>query len=382
MTDRSHEKSSDVSPPPPPAGEAMLVPYDFDATPGAATPPPGLVVVHHRRHTELLWLLLAMLLGSWAAFLYSQVDRARFEERPGRMERAVRPAIAATRPSEAASLVLEVKPLTAPTASEPKAVAEILDPAGSAGPGGPTVVAAVPPPAPPITAVAPAPRKDETDDEAPAIGFNRPGEVPAIVATPPAPDDTERALNDIGVAARAARREQEDIARARAHQGEVERQRALLAAQARDRQRGLEVQVEAGRRETFRGELRAVLQRFGGSSAPQVRELVRRNMIDPSPDVEQAIAQDLSRRGRGYELDRALRINLLRSYGLSEAAILSDLAVLELRGRASRSGARGEDQALVRAAWQLLAVRPPSASVLAAQAASRMVSRTRPAPAH
>jgi hypothetical protein len=111
-----------------------------------------------------------------------------------------------------------------------------------------------------------------------------------------------------------------------------------------------------------------VLDAKGNAAAPAISELVRQSDAESDPAAWQAIQADLQR--YGPRLNRAARIALYRRHGLAEPDILALLVHEQRRLMPSRKGPRTIDEAILRAARQLLAA-PPGRITPAAHNAPR-----------
>jgi hypothetical protein len=128
------------------------------------------------------------------------------------------------------------------------------------------------------------------------------------------------------------------------------------AYQRRLRQIDEELKSAEEERPRFRAELQRLLAAQGDRAAPAIRALCERSGVNVLPEIEQAsnrLVQNHGKRMRRTEL-----INLYRDSGLREARILYDLADAESKDIGSRNGPRNEDDALIHASRQLLALPP------------------------
>jgi hypothetical protein len=135
---------------------------------------------------------------------------------------------------------------------------------------------------------------------------------------------------------------------------------AVEVRQALEQDTGELRRLDRNRQETesdrisFREDLRQAVERFGSKAGPAIRVITQKHVVEASPDVERNMERAL--KNAAGRLDWASRIHLRRAHGLPEALILEVLAEDEMRNTRARNGPRNEDEALVRAAKQLLNV--------------------------
>jgi hypothetical protein len=210
----------------------------------------------------------------------------------------------------------------------------------------------------PVAATAP----DPPVEPPPAVGFDRPADTQA----------TRDALAEIERDAALKNVERRSMAAALNDPAAVQAQSRTQAALARrDLAPGI-ARRDFDLRHQFHDVLRASLGRPAPIAAAAVLQAMARFREEPSKTLERQIANDGRIRSRSYLTNRAQRIRLLRSYGLSEPAILSDLIVVETSAQeGSRAAHLSREQAILRAARQLLAVPLPAPEIAAAQAAQK-----------
>lgn len=297
----------------------MTLFHDFEPEPtpddaeAAAPPPlePPRVVVQYRGRS-LAWAMIvpvaiAASVVTWVAIGPRGEDRSAAPRRPT----AARPVESAPAP-----VVLKVAALPARLEPVPEPTVETIPLPGPE-----------PPPVPPIEARAAAVE-----------------EAVAAAETPTA-DDTKEAMAAI----------RDEAEKALAAKVEMERLRATLPAlEAQARIRALRV-VESQRWEFHRG-VQALLRERGDSAATAIWDLAIRFPFEDDPVSDQAIQAEL--KDRGPRLDRAARIALFRRHGLPEPVILAELVREQRRLMPSRKGPRTREEAILRAAKQLLSVPP------------------------
>jgi hypothetical protein len=258
-------------------------------------------------------------------------------------------------------------------------------PASDAGPAGaitpmvhirPVVIAEPPPPEPPlpppppgllrlppalaaaaeapITELSPTPDRAplgpgaQADDPADAPGPAVPEPVAetAAIAPPEPPRDpvaeTRQAFAAIREEAERKRQELGALQMLREDFPLIEQQDEEARRQEREQQRG-----------RFRAELQALLQGPDREAGRAIWDLALSAGVEPPADVQQAIARELNR--KGPKLDRRGRIAVFRARGMTESEILARLVREQLRMIPSRKGPRDANDAIVRAARQLLA---------------------------
>lgn len=202
-----------------------------------------------------------------------------------------------------------------------------------------------------------------------AIGFDPPGTPHAARQPndPPEADaesDTQRAREEIAreAAALHARRQQVDAQRPlwleqNAVQGEQNHGELLAQALAN---------AEADR-PRFRADVRKLLAELGNQAGPQLEALCDEYGRELFQEVEDAGRRQLG--GPVARLSKAERVKVLRAQGFTEQRLLLYLRNLESRNILARGGPQDSDEALVRAAHQLLAV-PLGPTATAHRAAS------------
>jgi hypothetical protein len=176
-----------------------------------------------------------------------------------------------------------------------------------------------------------------------------PAAAPFAVAVPNDPVQTQLAMAAI---AEEARRKQEEVNQTAALRDSLPAlERKKLAEQML-----AERQATEGRRVVFRRELAALLQREGERAGPAIWALAEARHAEPSPAAEKAVAAAiLGAKGR---LDRAGRVALFRAYGLDETIIFAEMVREQIALMPSRRGPRTREEAIVRAARSLLALKP------------------------
>lgn len=306
---------------PPPTPETsetspIAAPEADDHSPAAPAPR---VVVQYRGRSRIAWVVppvaVAASLITWVA-----VDQRGRREAPA--PAPIRPAARSPEPAPP-PVVLKVAALPAPE-KPPEPVIELPPPAVPAPPPAPT-------------------------------------EPPRVVEAPRAPDpaaDTQQALAAIRDEAEKAQQARTEMARLRA---------ALPAIEARQQAEARRI-AEAQRSE-FHRQLQTLVRSKDAGTARDIWALVVRADIPPDPAVEQAIRNDLEKRGPG--LDRAKRISLFRRHGLPEPLILAELIREQRLLMPSRKGPRTVEEAILRATRQLLA-EPPRSAESARTAAAAM----------
>ncbi len=130
-------------------------------------------------------------------------------------------------------------------------------------------------------------------------------------------------------------------------------------------------QVEVDR-VRFHSELRALCRKLGPDGGEQIVALCKQYGTDVAPQVKEQARRLLEHSAAGAGVP--VRINLLRSLGYPEGAILADIFANGIRhlGKASREGPGSDDAMMYRAALTLLS-QPPNRPA----AASRPVSAPR-----
>jgi hypothetical protein len=123
----------------------------------------------------------------------------------------------------------------------------------------------------------------------------------------------------------------------------------------------------------FRNELRQLLAQWGDSAGRAIDELCDNYGREPLPEVRRAYSR--ARRTSSTRMSRQATVDLLRSIGLPEPAILDYLAHDLHKHINTRGGPRDEDEVRVRAARLLLSLplptsRRPSAEPVAVPSAS------------
>jgi hypothetical protein len=290
----------DFEPDPPPDG----------APPAPLTEPAPRVVIQYRGRSRALVLLPAVAV---AASLVTFVAARRGGEghRPDPPRARPAPAPVAATPAE--PLVVRVAPL-------PRSESEV----------------------PPETIEPPPP---ETIEPAPAAETP---EVAAVKAEPPElteAEATQQAMAAIRADAEQARQERADMEELRAAVPAIE-------AQAREQAR----QAVNARRQEFHRDLRQLIADRGNGAAQAIWDLAILADRGPDPIANREVRTVLER--HGPRLDRAGRIALYRRHGLSEPAILAVLFEEQRRLMPSRKGPRNRNDAILRAAKQLLATPP------------------------
>lgn len=351
-----------------PEPQFLEQPNPIIAPPGE--PPVRAVIIRSRRQRGLVALLLLLLVGSWSAIFYlyerSQSDRA-----PTIVRQVVAPTAESPSPDSnrqsSGPVKLEVEPLRRSNPARDLAgmaasIAAAGLPVASESPlasgvnalTGRSEASAGPPPPPT------APTSPPT-----GIGFDPPSEASLADANDGSDQDTRLALDDIQKASAAKRLERQTLEDAR---NNAARLRAIQVEQARRQSAPAIAARSVEVRQLFHRELRQVLSSPSRDQAAAVLRLAARYNAEPAPALERRIARDPRMRGLLSTQHRGRRIQVLRSYGVSEPAILGDLIVLELRQpKGPRSQSLSRDQAILRAARQLLAAPAPSLNVITAQ---------------
>ena len=151
---------------------------------------------------------------------------------------------------------------------------------------------------------------------------------------------------------RAEREIQEEAERRRIERAEMARLREKIPELDARRLREVRQENES-RREDYRSEVQALLQREGGDAAAHaIWSLTLGDPRQGTSEAKQAIAQELERSTK--RLNRSGRISLYRKHGLPEPDILVALVQEELARMPSRDGPRTPEEAVLRAARNLL----------------------------
>jgi hypothetical protein len=255
--------------------------------------------------------------------------------------------------------VVEPSPAAAPA---PGAAAQGVSPlelltAADARPAG---AVAADPPAP---APAPAPAVAEAAAPVPAPAPD-PAPVPFAVAVPHDPVQTQLAM--AGIAAEVERKRAEVAQTAALRDSVLDLERRRLAEQMEAERRAAEEH-----RVTFRRELARLLQQQGDGAGAAIWALAESRHAEPSPVAEKAIAAAIQGAKAKGKLDRAGRVAIFRAYGLDETVILAELVREQVGLMPSRRGPRTREEAIVRAARALLALRPEAAPAPALKATAR-----------
>jgi hypothetical protein len=306
-------------------------PHDFDSVASIdAVVPEAPVVIIRERRTSAWWPLLPpLILASVAMILVAN--------------RTVRPRQA---PSGTYVVVAppEIRPAPTPVAVAPLAMEMKVIPSAE-----------------PEVDPSPADRISPEWIDRPipdATGLVLPGKVVAVPTTPPPPAPPVLEPEPLPNTSDAVALIKKEASRRRLEREQAEALMARQPAIERDR---IEQQADdlALLRRRYRAALQDALNRLGDRAGPEILRLTETSAKQPSAEVEKAIAADLAR-SRGRLLNRAGRIALFRSHGLSEPLILAELERDLMKRHLERGGPRNRAEALVRAARQLLAVPPPS----------------------
>lgn len=158
---------------------------------------------------------------------------------------------------------------------------------------------------------------------------------------------------------RDALKKQANLAELQALKAEALRREQHEAAQRHARQQEQLRRTVELERLTFRHELRGILKRQGGNSAPEISALQQRYVRPITPETARVMNQ---LRAAGSRINRHTRIQLYRRQGLPEAMILEELAHEMERGLDQVLGVRAQDEALIRAARILLITPIPASS--------------------
>lgn len=313
---------------PAPAAEEGAAPPATPGAEGAAAPEPLVIVQYRRRPGLAFWVLPWLLVLIVGGALMRPFDRPIPTRRSARP--VLPPAPVAEAPGEEAEdepLVLQVKSLPAPA--------------------GPPVVEE-PPAEEPTPEEAEAPERKTEYVAGPALDPSAgPRPEPGPGPAPEAPKvETAEVLASIDAEARRVRAQREEMARVREELPEIEKREQAAAQKL----------LDAGRADFHRA-VRGVLGRPPEAAAAAIVELADRFRMPSRRGAAPEVAAELKR--RGARLDRAGRIALLRAYGLSEPDILGHLVGEQVRMMPSRKAPRTREEAIVRAARQLLAVPPP-----------------------
>jgi hypothetical protein len=202
----------------------------------------------------------------------------------------------------------------------------------------------------------PAPEASDKDPADPsAIPAPSPHAVVLAPVTPtagvvPLPDAAKPRIEGVTQQAFASIREEAEQRRnEREEQHELREDFPRIEQAAREQQRQ-ELERE---RSTFRSEVQALLRREVNEAGPAIWSLVLRSSVRDHAVADVLLARD--RKSRAVRLNRNARIVLLRTNGLSEAEILRELVEEQRKLMPSRKGPRTLNEAIVRAARQLIA---------------------------
>ena len=323
--------------------------HDFDGPASEAAPAetiePRLIVTERRRGLgspliiPALILSLALVVAAWKPFQFRKPEAIAANE-PAPI------ADTASTAEPAPPLVLKIRALEGPAAQGKPAAEDVPDQAA---------VVVVENAAPRLAAAAPLPdaraiRPDAAGaDPLDLAKLRREAEAQREQRRREA-DATQKAIEQIQREAEAKRIEKAEAEALVAQQPALEKQREADAIKAIEEDR-------AG----FRDELRQLLSTLGEGAGPRIWELAESRYAEPPPGSEQAIAKELRR--HGLKLSRSGRIALFRSHGLPEPIILSELVRDQLKAIAARNGPRDRNEAIIRAARQLLAAPAPDSFV-------------------
>jgi hypothetical protein len=195
---------------------------------------------------------------------------------------------------------------------------------------------------------------------APLIRFETPDASPLVADAVQAPEAVvdpptkEQVWGDIE---RQAAQQKEDRQR-------LEKMKPIWLEQDRlEAQRRLQMQIAEALKQAdedrprFLAELKRLLDQRGNRSYTEIEDLCLRYGRDTMAQIDEKVHQVLA--STAARLGRNQRVNLLRYYGLPETRILDYLYNAESKNITKRNGPRNQEEALMRAARQLLAVPLP-----------------------
>lgn len=304
------------------------------STGGSSAPATKTVVVVQYRRGFFTSLAIPVLIMIAAGAILSH--RIRIEDWPGLSsfwaKYSKRPKLAEA--AEIASSSLPT-PEASPSPVIFKVVPRPVDPVDEVAMPAPPLITAAPPSDPPAPAPPPAPVAERVAQVVPP--------------PPPPPVRTEEIWEDIR---RESVRKQEE---ARVLEGEkaVQLELDLRQSEARkaaaDQRQSIELD---NRRVRFRDELRKALNDTKGRPGATIRDLCARQGV--------TIGSNWAREPKSPKVlttaARKERVERMREGGASEAMIVNDLIRYEEANRMARAGAKTQEEAVIRAVRQLLAV--------------------------
>jgi hypothetical protein len=340
--------------------DGMIEIGDPTEEPSAAVPPPKVVIEFRERGVP--WMLIPpLLIISAVGAVLGYHKLARMIDRPQPTVLARAPEVA--NPTEGAeapapSVETPVKPPEAPPVVIAQPVAQPASP--------PPVVVAQPvaPSQPPAFPPVPEPNPEPTPDPAAFPRVQGLGFDPKALEADRKPDaPADPALAPAGKSGQPEEPVRVAVPEGGEQPSEVNEE--ILPPDPRlARDRKAKRVVEALRaveldRVRFHAELREICQRLKEASGPEILELTHRYESRVEPTSQQRAKFMLGPKGPYAGADRSTRINVLRSLGYPEPAILDDLFTnYEARRMGERGGPRNNVEAGYMAARSLLRYPP------------------------